>query len=276
VDHDAAASARIAVLFDADNISPKKAEAILDELAKYGTPTIKRAYGDFSSQRLSGWTKELNARAIRAIHQNAYTVHKNSTDSALIIDAMDLLYAGNVEAFAIVSSESDFTGLALRLRESGRTVYGLGRRRTPQSLQNACDKFIALEVLGEDEADEGDEGDPVDVKEAQDDGDDSAPTINLQSVLTKAVNANADDDGWARLGSLGNHITRTHANFDPRTFGHGKLSSLVAAQPYLETSGTGNAAKVRLKGRAPAKKTASKRARKDTGTKAAKKTTAES
>jgi uncharacterized protein (TIGR00288 family) len=276
VDHDAAASARIAVLFDADNISPKKAEAILDELAKYGTPTIKRAYGDFSSQRLSGWTKELNARAIRAIHQNAYTVHKNSTDSALIIDAMDLLYAGNVEAFAIVSSDSDFTGLALRLRESGRTVYGLGRRRTPQSLQNACDKFIALEVLGEDEADEGDEGDPVDVKEAQDDGDDSAPTINLQSVLTKAVNANADDDGWARLGSLGNHITRTHANFDPRTFGHGKLSSLVAAQPYLETSGTGNAAKVRLKGRAPAKKTASKRARKDTGTKAAKKATAES
>ena len=285
MDHDAAASARIAVLFDADNISPKKAEAILDELAKYGTPTIKRAYGDFSSQRLSGWTKELNARAIRAIHQNAYTVHKNSTDSALIIDAMDLLYAGNVEAFAIVSSDSDFTGLALRLRESGRTVYGLGRRRTPQSLQNACDKFIQLEVLGEDDGDDDhDREDPPRQRgggkgaggdhgsDAETDQDsDEAPAINLQSVLTKAVNANADDDGWARISSLGNHITRTHANFDPRTFGHGKLSSLVAAQPYLEATGSGNEAKVRLKGqtrKATAPRT-TQRAAKKTSRKAA-------
>ena len=152
VDHDPSSSVRIAVLIDADNTSPKYAEALLEELAKYGTPTIKRAYGDFSSQRLSGWTRELNARAIRAIHQNAFTVGKNSTDSALIIDAMDLLYAGNVEAFALVSSDSDFTGLALRLRESGKIVYGLGRQRTPQSLQNACDRFIALEVLGEEPA----------------------------------------------------------------------------------------------------------------------------
>ena len=122
---------RIAVLIDADNTSPKYAEAILDELATYGTPTIKRAYGDFSSTRLQGWRRELNARAIRAMHQNAFTTGKNSTDSALIIDAMDLLYAGNVEAFAIVSSDSDFTSLAMRLRESGKTVYGLGRKKTP-------------------------------------------------------------------------------------------------------------------------------------------------
>ena len=268
MDNDTTSSVRIAVLIDADNVSPKKAEGILDELAKYGTPTIKRAYGDFSSQRLSGWTKELNARAIRAIHQNAYTVHKNSTDSALIIDAMDLLYAGNVEAFAIVSSDSDFTGLALRLRESGRVVYGFGRRRTPQSLQNACDKFIHLEVLGEDDAAESGE-----VKDAGDDAEEDVPPINLQSVLTKAVNANADDDGWARIGSLGNHISRTHANFDPRTFGHGKLSSLVAAQPYLETSGTGNAAKARLKGRTPAKKSATSAPKKSAAKKSATRTT---
>ena len=128
MDNDLSTNVRIAVLIDADNTSPKYAEALLEELAKYGTPTIKRAYGDFSSQRLSGWTRELNARAIRAIHQTAFTTGKNSTDSALIIDAMDLLYAGNVEAFALVSSDCDFTGLALRLRESGKVVYGLGRQ----------------------------------------------------------------------------------------------------------------------------------------------------
>ena len=160
---------RIAVLIDADNTSPKYAEAILDELAKFGTPTIKRAYGDFSSNRLSGWTRELNTRAIRAIHQNAFTTGKNATDSALIIDAMDLLYADNVEAFAIVSSDSDFTSLALRLRESGKVVYGLGRQRTAISLQNACDRFIMLEVLGDDR-DDGQRRD-----EPDDENDESSP-----------------------------------------------------------------------------------------------------
>ncbi len=243
---------RIAVLIDADNTSPKYAEAILDELAKYGTPTIKRAYGDFSSPRLSGWTRELNARAIRAMHQNAFTTGKNATDSALIIDAMDLLYAGNVEAFAIVSSDSDFTSLALRLRESGKTVYGLGRKRTAVSLQNACDRFIMLEVLGseqDDEADGVDEGEP-------------GPQLNLQSVLTKAVNATADDDGWTTLAAIGNHLARSHPSWDPRNFGHSKLSSLVADQPYLQTRPGANHLQVALKQarkttrRAPAKKAA--------------------
>ena len=246
---------RIAVLIDADNTSPKYAEAILDELAKYGTPTIKRAYGDFTSPRLAGWTRELNTRAIRAIHQNAFTTGKNATDSALIIDAMDLLYAGNVEAFAIVSSDSDFTSLALRLRESGKIVYGLGRARTAVSLQNACDKFIRLEVLGGEE--DGDDGDATDEEEP-------APELNLQSVLTKAVNATADDDGWATLSAIGNHIARSHSSFDPRTWGYSKLSSLVADQPYLETRKVGNHLEVRLK-----QKTARKTAKKST----AKKTT---
>lgn len=252
MDHDPSSSVRIAVLIDADNTSPKYAEALLEELAKYGTPTIKRAYGDFSSQRLSGWTRELNARAIRAIHQNAFTVGKNSTDSALIIDAMDLLYAGNVEAFALVSSDSDFTGLALRLRESGKVVYGLGRQRTPQSLQNACDRFIALEVLGEESADAEPAGDAPDSPAPDDD----APKINLEGVLTRAVNATADDEGWSTVSSIGNHLSRTQASFDPRNFGHAKLSSLVAAQPYLESRTEGRQILVRLAGR-PAKGTKS-------------------
>lgn len=248
---------RIAVLFDADNVSPRHAEDILDELAKYGAPTIKRAYGDFSSQRLHGWTRELNARAIRAIHQNAFTTGKNSTDSALIIDAMDLLYAGNVEAFAIVSSDSDFTGLVLRLRESGKTVYCLGRKRTPESLQNACDKFIQLEVLGaEGEAEEAADSDS-DTEET--------PKINLQSALTKAVNATSDDQGWSSLSALGSHLARSHPSFDPRTFGYPKLSSLVTDQPWLQTRSEASGLQVALKGgsagrRAATKKTVTKKA----------------
>lgn len=230
---------RIAVLIDADNTSPKYAEALLEEVAKYGTPTIKRAYGDFSSSRLTGWTRELNARAIRAMHQIAFTTGKNSTDSALIIDAMDLLYADNVEAFAIVSSDSDFTSLALRLRESGKKVYGLGRKTTPSSLQNACDRFIALEVLMTEAQDE----EPEDEKGAAQD----APSLNLQSALTKAVNAMADEDGWVTVSQIGNHLTRTHASFDPRNFGHNKLTALVQAQPYLETRGDAKRLEARLK-----------------------------
>ncbi|WP_082623958.1 NYN domain-containing protein [Nocardioides sp. Soil805] len=256
MDHDPSSSVRIAVLIDADNTSPKYAEALLEELAKYGTPTIKRAYGDFSSQRLSGWTRELNARAIRAIHQNAFTVGKNSTDSALIIDAMDLLYAGNVEAFALVSSDSDFTGLALRLRESGKVVYGLGRQRTPQSLQNACDRFIALEVLGEEPAEPAGTSGRSAGPDAPDGADglteDDAPQLNLESALTRAVNATADDEGWTSVSSIGNHLSRTQASFDPRNFGHAKLSSLVGAQPYLESRPEGRQILVRLKG-TPAK-----------------------
>lgn len=231
---------RIAVLIDADNTSAKYAEALLEEVAKYGTPTIKRAYGDFASPQLTGWTKQLNARAIRSMHQTAFTTGKNSTDSALIIDAMDLLYANNVEAFAIVSSDSDFTSLALRLRESGKKVYGLGRKTTPSSLQNACDRFIALEVLMAESEEPEDK--PVDEKAVQE-----APSLNLQSALTKAINAMADEEGWVTVSQIGNHLTRTHASFDPRNFGHSKLTALVQAQPYLETRGDAKRLEVRLK-----------------------------
>ncbi len=248
MDSDLHGGTRIAVLIDADNTSPKYAEALLEEVAKYGTPTIKRAYGDFSHQRLSGWTRELNARAIRSMHQIAFTTGKNSTDSALIIDAMDLLYADNVEAFAIVSSDSDFTSLALRLRESGKKVYGLGRKTTPSSLQNACDRFIALEVLTTESTDEeSEEKSPRAEKELEEKTTQEAPSLNLQSALTKAINATADDDGWVSVSQIGNHLTRTHASFDPRNFGHSKLTVLVQAQPYLETRGDAKRLEVRLK-----------------------------
>ncbi|MGZ5403106.1 MAG: NYN domain-containing protein, partial [Nocardioides sp.] len=191
-----------------------------------------------------------------------------STDSALIIDAMDLLYANNVEAFAIVSSDSDFTSLALRLRESGKVVYGLGRQRTAISLQNACDRFIMLEVLGA----EPDDGQAVDDEPYEDDepGEELVPQMNLESVLTKAVNATADEDGWTTLGAIGNHLARSLPAWDTRTFGHGKLSSLVADQPYLETRPSGSHLQVTLKQprkpaakksspRRPAKKSAAKK-----------------
>ena len=252
-------SDRIAVLIDADNTSPRYSEALLDEIAKFGNPTIKRAYGDWSSPRLGGWSKELNARAIRGMHQGAFTSGKNATDSALIIDAMDLLYAGNVEAFALVTSDSDFTSLALRLRESGKVVYGLGLAKTPGSLQNACDKFIRLELLGE--VDDEPEQEPALVSPATEQGSPTpgpdagqAPEINLQSALTKAVNAVAEDDGWARLSTVGGHLRRTHPAFDPRAYGDPRLGSLVEKQPFLETRMTGNQTSVRVKGHGKGRK----------------------
>ncbi|MBM6546364.1 NYN domain-containing protein [Janibacter sp. YIM B02568] len=245
---DTRGSARIAVLIDCDNVSAKHAGDILEELAKYGTPTVKRAYGDWTTSQLSGWKSELHRNAIQPVQQFAYTKGKNSSDSALIIDAMDLLWQGNVEAFALVSSDSDFTRLATRLRESGRRVYGLGLRKTPESLRRAVDQFIFLEVLGEESAaDEEPTPSATSGADAPDDGQSSS--INLQSALTKAINATSNDEGWASLGQVGQHLGRAHADFDPRDFGHQKLSSLVAEQSYLETRTAGPLTEVRLRAR---------------------------
>ena len=213
---------RLAVLVDADNISPSHAAAILAELARYGVPTVKRAYGDWTTQQLTGWKSELGRHAIQPIQQFANTVGKNSTDSALIIDAMDLLYSGNLDAFAIVSSDSDFTRLATRLRESGKTVYGLGRRRTPAALQSAVDKFIFLEVLQEEGAEPADEGEPVEA------------LPDLRPILEGAIRSTAQDDGWSLLGMVGTYLGKAHASFDPRHYGFSRLGLLVAAQDYLE------------------------------------------
>ena len=247
VETDASSSTRIAVLIDCDNVSAKHIGAVLEELATYGVPTVKRAYGDWTTTQLTSWKPELLRNAIQPVQQFAHTVGKNSTDSALIIDAMDLLWQGNVEAFALVSSDSDFTRLATRLRESGKRVYGLGRRNTPESLRRAVDQFIFLEVLQDQErAEEAGSGSGP---EAGSDAESGTSRINLQSALTRAINATSSDDGWSTLGVVGQHLSRAHADFDPRDFGHQKLSSLVDEQPYLETRTAGSQRQVRLKQR---------------------------
>lgn len=257
---------RLAVLIDADNTSPKQTREMFDELASYGTLTVKRAYGDWTQQQLNGWKGELHKHAISPMQQFANTSGKNSTDSALIIDAMDLLYAGNVDGFVIVSSDADFTKLATRLREAGKTVYGLGQRKTPRPFQDACDKFTFLEVLREPDVAPAIAAtpQPTDQPTETEEPGEAAPVSkrNLQSMLTKALNKTAsDDDDWSALGSLGSHLNRTDPSFDPRTYGFAKLSDLVKAQPFLETrtvkgaSGQGQLW-ARLKGRSTAKKAA--------------------
>lgn len=242
-------SERLAVLIDADNTSPKYVRALLDELASYGTASVKRAYGDWTTPQLGGWKRELNQYAIVPVQQFAYTTGKNSTDSTLIIDAMDLLYSGNVDAFALVSSDSDFTRLATRLRESGKRVYGLGLRKTPASLVAACDRFIYLEVLPDEPPPSSDEPES-----------DEAQLPNLQSLLIRAVNAISQDDAPVSLSALGSYLRSSHPAFDPRLYGFAKLSDLVRAQRYLTVAGAGSAVQVRTKSKAPAKKTAAKKA----------------
>jgi uncharacterized protein (TIGR00288 family) len=247
------ATVRLAVLIDADNVSASHAASLLAELARYGVPTVKRAYGDWTTPQLSGWKSELARHAIQPLQQFANTVGKNATDSALIIDAMDLLYSGNLDAFAIVSSDSDFTRLATRLRESGKTVYGLGRRRTPASLQAACDKFIFLEVLrDEDDSDEDEQG-----RDAEAEGD-SLP--DLRTILEAAVRSTAQEDGWSPLGAVGTYLGKAHASFDPRHYGFSRLSVLVGKQDYLDLDHPeGGQPRVRVTPkRTPRKRTAKK------------------
>ena len=275
-------STRLAVLIDADNTSAKLIKEMFEELAGYGNLTVKRAYGDWTNPHLNGWRDVLLGNAISPQQQFAYTYGKNATDSALIIDAMDLLYSGNVEGFAIVSSDSDFTPLATRLRESGKRVIGVGRRKTPKAFVEACERFVFLEVLGGDSSDTGDAGDAAATGAATEPAKDDQPRP-IQSVLTKALNkVDTDDDDWASLNALGNHLNRTDPSFDPRNYGFGKLSDLVKAQPFVETrSATGPSGRgqlwVRLKGRRPAEgatatKTAKTAAKKSTARKSTKAT----
>lgn len=216
---------RLAVLIDADNARSRLVSEILEELAKYGTPTVRRAYGDWGSPHLKTWRELLNSHAIQPIQQVAYTKGKNATDSALIIDAMDLLYAGNVDAFAIVSSDSDFTRLATRLRESGKTVYGLGEQKTPEAFQKACDRFVFLELLGEAE-EPMTSGIAVPV---------TTPALpDLRKILESAVNGASGEDRWAQLSTVGSIISKTHPSFDPRLYGYAKLVELAEAQTFLD------------------------------------------
>jgi hypothetical protein len=243
----------LAVLIDADNTSPKHASALMEEVAKYGVPTVKRAYGDWTTSHLGGWRPKLAEHAIQPMLQVAYTTGKNSTDSALIIDAMDLLYSGNVDAFAIVSSDSDFTSLAMRLRESAKTVYGFGMRKTPKALVNACNRFIYLEVLGGKGSQSAEDAEPAGPPTAAaDDGEDeSAPLPDLREILVAAIDDTTGDDGWAHLGQVGQVLGTRYATFDPRLYGFSKLISLARAQDYLEVEQNEGAPRVRQRPKTP-------------------------
>ncbi len=226
-------SARLAVLIDADNAQPAMIDELLVEVAKYGTAHVKRAYGDWTGTSLKGWKEELLAQSIQPIQQFAYTRGKNATDTAMVIDAMDLLYSGRFDGFCIVSSDSDFTRLAARLRESGLTVYGFGERKTPKPFVAACDKFIYIENLTYTES----AAEPAGAA-ARPPPRPSAAQLKadaaLVSQLRNAVEAASDDDGWAALASVGHIITNQSPDFDSRTYGYAKLSDLMAATTLFD------------------------------------------
>jgi len=210
---------KLAILIDADNAQATIAQELLNEASRYGTATIKRAYGDWTTQNLTGWKETLHNFAIQPIQQFRFTVGKNATDSALIIDAMDLLHSGSVDGFCLVSSDSDFTRLATRIREQGLSVYGFGERKTPKPFVAACDKFIYTEILREPTA-----------QKAHSD----AALEPLQTILVPAIVAAAREDGWALLSAVGSLANKSHPSFDPRNYSYPKLGELVRKQSFLE------------------------------------------
>ena len=246
---------KLAVLIDADNASASIVKELLEEVAKFGTATIKRAYGDWTTQNLVGWKEHLNRHAIQPMQQFAYTKGKNATDSSLIIDAMDLLYADHVDGFCIVSSDSDFTRLANRLRESRKLVYGFGERKTPEPFRAACDQFVFFEVLKRTPVKPAATPDPAPARkrrpagkrgavaeaapeppiEPQEDVAVDVPGLpDLRDALTRALEATSRDSGWARLAAVGSQMARNNPSFDSRLYGSPKLRDLVRKQPYLE------------------------------------------
>ena len=218
---------KLGVLIDADNAQPSTVEGLLAEIAKYGTANVKRIYGNWTDEKLKGWKATLLEHSIQPMQQFAYTTGKNATDSAMIIDAMDLLYTGNFDGFCIVSSDSDFTRLASRLRESGLVVYGFGEKKTPKPFVAACDKFIYTEVLRAKEEEAG----PSKSRASDDLKKDKGHLANL---FRNAIDAYSDDDGWAQLGVVGSNIAKQAPEFDPRNYGFRKLKDLVKAMGLYE------------------------------------------
>src|SRR5690606_27990437 len=209
---------KLAVLIDADNVPSAHIKEMWDELSKSGTPTVKRIYGDWTRPHLSGWKNILLENAITPIQQYSYTTGKNSSDSALIIDAMDILYSEKVNGFCIVSSDSDFTRLATRLREAGMTVIGFGEKKTPQPFISACDKFIYLEILKANHAESGNSA-KAKVKPKQKKVPLNRVDAETIRLITESVNDLADESGWTFLGSLGSYILKKKPDFDPRNYG---------------------------------------------------------
>ncbi|MDB4088200.1 NYN domain-containing protein [Flavobacteriales bacterium] len=217
----------LAVLIDGDNIPSAYVKEMMEEIAKYGNPTIKRIYGDWTNPGLNKWKSVLLENAITPIQQYAYTKGKNATDSAMIIDAMDVLYTKNVDGFCIVSSDSDFTRLATRLREAGKQVFGIGEKKTPEPFVVACDKFIYIEILKN--SSKGNDKDETVKKETVDKV--SNKTIKL---ISTTINDLSDDEGWAFLGDVGNLLQKKQPNFDPRNYGFLKLTPLIKSIPNFE------------------------------------------
>lgn len=210
----------LAVLIDADNSQPSIIEKLLDEIAQYGVSSVRRIYGDWTSTQLRGWKAHLLEHGIQPIQQFGYTTGKNATDSAMIIDAMDLLYTGKFDGFCIVSSDSDFTRLASRIRESGVSVYGFGERKTPKPFVSACDKFIYTENLRKESVN----AEALDVTKEK----------KLIALLRDAVDDAADDSGWANLGMVGQLVANKLPDFDPRSYGFKKLGELIRATDAFE------------------------------------------
>ncbi len=225
---------RLAVLIDADNVPYSNVKGVMEEIAKYGTPTFKRIYGDWTKPTVSGWKNVLLENAITPIQQYSYTSGKNSSDSALIIDAMDILYSGKVDGFCIISSDSDFTRLATRLREAGMKVFGIGQKKTPNPFIVACDKFIYMEIIPmADETDSTETTKPKEVKQKPKASVDKIGKETIKSIRV-TINDLADENGWAFLGDVGNLLLKKHPNFDPRNFGFLKLTPLIKSLPQFE------------------------------------------
>lgn len=231
--------AKLAVLIDADNANAAIVRGLLAEVATFGIATVKRIYGDWTKPQLGAWKEVLLEHSIQPVQQFRYTVGKNATDSAMIIDAMDLLYAGHLDGFCIVSSDSDFTRLASRLRESGKRVYGFGEKKTPRPFVTACDRFIYTEVFTEPPDEPGRRRNATQLqKDAQ-----------FVEMVGKAIDAASDDSGWAHLGVVGSTLTKQSPDFDSRTYGYGKLSDLLESAGLYEIERSEKAVRVRHKKR---------------------------
>jgi len=219
---------RLAVLIDADNIPYSNVKEMMEEIAKYGTPTFKRIYADWTKPHIAGWKNVLLENAITPIQQYSYTSGKNATDSAMIIDAMDILYTGRVDGFCIVSSDSDFTRIATRLREAGMKVFGIGEKKTPLPFISACDKFIYLEIL---KAPQEAVKSPVPSKDAKAESQENEVIRSVDKGLIRliadSINDIADEDGWAFLGNLGTLLLKKKPDFDSRNYGFAKLLPLI-------------------------------------------------
>jgi uncharacterized LabA/DUF88 family protein len=222
---------KLAVLIDGDNIPSAYVKEMMEEIAKYGNPTIKRIYGDWTNPKLKKWKSVLLENAITPIQQYGYTVGKNATDSAMIIDAMDILYSGKVDGFCLASSDSDFTRLATRLREAGMKVFGIGEKKTPEPFIVACDKFIYIEIL-KNQADESESESTISKTATKANIDNITPKVI--KLISSTISDLADDEGWAFLGDVGNLLQKKQPNFDSRNYGFQKLTPLIKSIQSFE------------------------------------------